>query len=523
MLETRFLPSGFGSIGYVLTNQLGAGRAVVLQPDGKILAAAQNGGSAFGLVRYNSDGTLDTSFNGTGIVLTPFSGAHRAQSGAAYALALQSDGKIIEAGNFFANPGDRDAALARFNTNGTLDTTFGTGGRKTGPTGKVTTDFGATDDSIQGLAVQPLDAKIVAVGISNGQMEVARYNTDGSLDSTFGSGGLVSAAGTGGGTGMALQADGKIVASADIGTQFEVVRFNTNGTLDTSFGGAGIVTTAIGSDTSANTYAIAIYPNAGTVNDGKIVAVGHGSSTAGGTTWVIARYNPDGSLDSTFGTGGIVQSNHTGNYVSAYAVAIQSDGKIVVTGKHYVGDGRDEFAVDRFNTDGSLDTTFGSGGIVVTPVSPSGISVGVGNSRGVALQTNGQIVVAGDFFDGTNIDLFVARYNTNGTLDPVTSGGGDSTSSSDSADSDAGRFFLPPNSGHSDFPTPATSTDDFHRANHFEMAHRLVADDSSSQGRHDFVSHSGRMASGSTHALWSDLDADLLFPTFNIGTVGVQP
>src|SRR5262249_32302943 len=150
---------------------------------------------------------------------------------------------------------------------------------------------------------------------------------NGSLDSTFGTGGLVAATGTGGATGIALQADGKILASANINTQFEVVRFNTDGTLDTSFGGTGIVTTASGSDTTVRTRAIAIYPNAGTPNDGKIVAVGEGFPSAGGGTWVLARYNPDGSLDTTFGTAGIVQSNHTGNYVGAFAVAIQSDGK----------------------------------------------------------------------------------------------------------------------------------------------------------------------------------------------------
>jgi uncharacterized delta-60 repeat protein len=296
---------------------------------------------------------------------------------------------------------------------------------------------------------------------------------------------------------MALQADGKIVASADIGTQFEVVRFNTNGTLDTSFGGAGLVTTAIGSDTSVNTYAIAIYPNSGTVNDGKIVAVGHGYSTAGGMTWVIARYNPDGSLDWTFGTGGIVQSNHTGNYVSAYAVAIQSDGKIVVTGKNIVGDGSDEFAVDRFNTDGSLDTTFGSGGIVVTQIGPNGISVGAGNAHGLALQTNGQIVVAGDYNDGTNSDFFVARYNTNGTLDPVPSTPvkSDSTVTSSVHGSTPG---IEPYLGHSAL---------------FSVGVDLVT---ALHGIADSGSPFATSARGSSHSFWDEIDSTLLMPTLAV-------
>src|SRR6516164_5233215 len=130
VLENRCLPSGFGSVGYVTTSLSANGDvaySVVIQPDGKILAAGVSDNNLvsgqFGLVRYNSDGTLDTSFDGTGIVLTSFN----SNAAFGHALALQTDGKIIEAGNFIANfrTRDYDAALARFNADGTLDTTFG--------------------------------------------------------------------------------------------------------------------------------------------------------------------------------------------------------------------------------------------------------------------------------------------------------------------------------------------------------------------------------------------------------------
>src|SRR6266542_1606848 len=285
---------------------------------------------------------------------------------------------------------------------GDLDTSFGTGG-------KVVTDFGAGGDYAAAVAIQP-NGKIVAggdaqIGSTLG-FAVARYNANGSLDSSFGTGGKVTT-GFGGSQGawidgIALQKDGKIVAAGQgrSGTTaaFGLARYNANGSLDTSFGSGGLVATTFGTgNTRVN--GIALQP------DGKTVAAGFDNN---GTSYefALARYNADGSLDTSFGTGGKVTTDFGFGADVAWAVAVQPDGKIVAAG-YASATGRYLIALARYNADGSLDTSFGSGGRVTTAISDR-----YDLAYAMALQPDGKIVVVGETrgSTATKYDAAVLRY-----------------------------------------------------------------------------------------------------------------
>jgi uncharacterized delta-60 repeat protein len=253
-------------------------------------------------------GRLDPSFGRGGKVLTDFSGS--GSSDEAEDLAIQSDGKLVAAGSFCCGSGGADFALARYKLkpDGTLDKSFGS-------SGKVTTDFGGAYDAALAVAIQS-GGKIVAVGVSDASgssdFALARYNSDGTLDTGFGSAGKVTTDFSGSGstdqaTAVAIQSDGKIVAVglSDViccGTgNFALARYNSDGTLDTGFGSTGKVTTDFsGSDSNDWAYALAIQ------SDAKIVAGGFSNAGGNFEDFALARYTPDGTLDATFGSAGKV-------------------------------------------------------------------------------------------------------------------------------------------------------------------------------------------------------------------------
>ncbi len=296
-----------------------------------------------------------------------------------------------------------------------------------GKNGKLTTDFTGNGGEASGVAVQQ-DGKIVAAGtaddsVTRGDFVVSRYNTDGSLDTGFGTNGKVRTdiLGTNSSdlaTALAIQNDGKIVVGGDtifIGLRFVLVRYNGDGSLDSSFGTGGKVVTDIGAfDDSIN--ALVLQP------DGKIIAVGVANTTfspSGPFNFALARYNPDGSLDTTFGTGGKVITDFNGLADRAYAAALQQDGRIVVAGSVEVFSQFPElrnFALARYNPDGSLDTGFGSGGKVTTDFFGS-----TDEAFGVTIQQDGKIIAGGGASDPSipsGADFGLARYNPNGSLDP---------------------------------------------------------------------------------------------------------
>jgi uncharacterized delta-60 repeat protein len=272
-LDTTFGTGG--KVTTVFSSGPSEAHALAIYSTGKILVAGfvrnSNGGD-FALARYNSGGTLDTSFgsSGNGKVTTDFFGGFDA----AFALTVQADNKFVLAGEAYTGSG-YDFALARYNTNGTLDSGFGAGG-------KVTTDFGGLNDQATAVAIQ-WDGKIVAAGIGPNVYALARYNSNGTLDATFGSGGKATT--DVGGLALAIQWDGKIVTAGDAPGGFGLARYNSNGTLDATFGTGGKVATPVGSTYgSGGAYGVSIQ------GDGKIVAAGYSFNTNGNTDFTLIRY-----------------------------------------------------------------------------------------------------------------------------------------------------------------------------------------------------------------------------------------
>jgi uncharacterized delta-60 repeat protein len=393
---------GSGMLTTSFENGDDTGASVAVQADGKILQGGYvvNGMNFdYTLVRYNTDGSLDTSFDGDGKVVTSTSST----SEMVYALTLQADGKIL-LGGYSEVDGDRDFGLVRYNTDGSLDTTFNSDG-------KVTTGFGAKD-TIFSLAMQA-DGKILASGNSQfpgNLFALARYNSDGILDASFGiDGKLLGAIGVGLEFGFSVfeQQDGtillggygKVAGSYD----FALARFNANGSLDTSFSDDGWLHTTIGAGFD-------IAESMVIQNDGKIVLVGS-SNNGSNYDFAMVRYNPDGSLDSSFDTDGKVTTAIGGGTEMAKDVALQSDGKILVGGYSTYG-GNKDFALVRYNTNGSIDTSFSTNGKFVLALGSGGDLI-----RSITVQADGKILLGGISSNGINDDLALVRLNSDGSLD----------------------------------------------------------------------------------------------------------
>ena len=400
-------PTFFAGDG-IVTHLAGTGNSIsygmAIQPDGKVLLTGYGlVGSTedFAMIRFNIDGSLDSSFgNGTGKVTTAI-GSGTEWS---YSAVVQADGKIVLGGTVSGS--NDDFALVRYNSDGSLDSGFGNGG-------KVVTSIGAGTDQGFSIAVQ-VDGKLVIGGYSqtNGTLDFAlvRYNSDGSLDTSFGTGGkITTAVGSSDDQAWAisLQPDGKILAGGVArmnGTEdFALVRYNSDGTLDSGFGNGGRVTTAFDSGND-RAWSIILQP------DSKIV-MGGSATVNGKLDFALARYQADGSLDTSFGNGGRVVTSLCPDNDIGRSATLQSDGKILVAGYARLNT-INEFAVARYNTDGTLDISFGSGGAVIT-------SVGSGNDYGlsVRVQTDGRILVGGFANAGVPNHFALVRYNVDGSLD----------------------------------------------------------------------------------------------------------
>ena len=389
------LDPSFGNGGIVTTVVGGGGaEALATLPNGKIVAA---GG---GIARYLPDGSLDPVFDGDGKVTT----------GAGRGVAIQSNGRIVTVGGY------PDFQVARYRRDGSLDTTFG-------GDGKVATDLGSEDEAWD--VVVQADGKIVVAGVSlvldglAGDFAVVRYNPDGSLDTSFGSGGVVLTELEGFGFALALQDDGKIVVAGTAGlsqVSYDValVRYETDGDLDTSFDDDGIAIVDL--DNGSNDVATDVALQ----SDGKFVVAGWvdpiGPEVGG--DFLLARFSPDGSLDTKgidryldapFGVGGWVTTDFDAGDEEAWAVAIESGGKIVVAGQTGVNptETPSDFALARYNVDGSLDATFGTGGKLTTE-----FETGANGVRDLAIQADGAIVAVGAGTIGGVSQFALARYLT---------------------------------------------------------------------------------------------------------------
>ena len=378
--------------------------SVAAQRDGKIVVAgyADVGGvDQFALVSYNSDGSLDTTLNGNGKVTTAVGKGTCKGEG----VALQEDGKIVVVGYSFNTGGQSCFSVLRYGTDGSLDTSFA-------DSGKVVTSV-AKNGSADSVAMQG-DGKIVVAGNSfidggNNDFVVVRYNANGTLDTTFNQTGKATAdfGAHDLGHSVAVHGDGRIVVAGystnESKKQCALACFKANGNLDTSFNGTGKVTTNFGGDGDAEGQGVA------TQSDGKTVVVGY-ATVAGVQRFAVERYKTDGALDTSFGGTGRVLTAVGISGSNATGVAVQKDGKIVVAGYAVNNSGRVyDFACLRYNADGSLDQSFGDHGKVTT-------DVGDGKASSLAVQDN-KIIVAGSAYDGDNNEFAVVRYNASGKLD----------------------------------------------------------------------------------------------------------
>lgn len=363
--------------------------AVLVQPDGKIVAAGRSrtsttGLSTFAITRHHPDGTLDGGF-GSGGVVTAFSGYNVF----CFDVRLDAAGKIVAAGRIY-QAGAWDVGVLRLTSSGALDGTFGSGGLV-----RFAMAANATEDFATALVVQP-DGKIVVAGHANrpsGQhIAVARLLAGGGLDKSFGSKGIAVFGSLGDGgfvarRAIALQPDGRILLGGrtTAATGWAVLRLNANGSLDGSFGSGGVVQTSLG--TSCALSGMALQP------DGKVVAVGpfYTAPTPSPAYLAATRYLPTGALDSSFGTGGVMLS--LVDCMPGQAV-VQPDGRIVagITLASLAGD--THMTLFRMTGNGAPDAGFGASGFAI-PTDPTG-AAGRENLQAIAIDpTTGNLVGAG--------------------------------------------------------------------------------------------------------------------------------
>ncbi len=379
------LDLSFGSGGKIVTSITEYGdypARVRIQPDGKIVTVGVAVETGFGvlanafLVRHNADGTVDNSFGTNGSVVVNSSFDNLIFND----FVILPDGKFLVTGSRSIQGSGSSLVIYRYTANGTLDAAFGTNGVITTPVGGYLSN--------QRIVLQP-DGKFV-VAIENYiyqsfyEVAVVRYNSDGTLDTTFGTGGITKTS-----IGnrelrvseILVQTDGKLLVA---GFRFAspmgpinifVLRYNPNGTLDNSFGANGIVQTNIDNKSSL-VGGMALQP------DGKIIVNGYSIPS---TMSFIVRYNANGTLDNTFGANGIVRITEFPGI--GYALAIQQNGKILTAGQ-----GNRNFAISRYNSNGTIDTSFGTNGVVITTIENSNRSSSISS---IALQTDGKIVAVG--------------------------------------------------------------------------------------------------------------------------------
>jgi uncharacterized delta-60 repeat protein len=420
-LEDRVTPSTgglldptFGSGGQVLSsfsNNWDEARAVVAQPDGKIVIAGDTAvlgsrtGGDFLVARYNADGSLDTSFGSGGHTATGF--GNSGDTGNAVALQPQANGtsKIVVAGLTRSKKGIAECAVARYNADGTLDTTFGT-------SGKVITSLGGSASEWVTAMTVDSSGRILLAGYTNANPSVPdaatvlRYTANGALDTSFGSGGklittlrvYVSADHS---VGIVLQPDGRIVLGSttiDPATStgdFVTARFNADGSADSTFGSGGVVTTHVGDSEEFGGVTIQ--------GDGKIVVGGSETGTAPLALYLL-RYNADGGLDATFGTGGTVAAQGPGGQgidVRGSGVAVQADGKIIAGGEFA------DLGALRVKPDGSVDTGYGNGGWATVAFATSA------DVEAIALEPDGRLLLAGSAAPTSNTrpkDVALIRF-----------------------------------------------------------------------------------------------------------------
>ncbi|HEY3239653.1 MAG TPA: hypothetical protein VGL92_08825 [Acidimicrobiia bacterium] len=407
------LDSGFGDAGKVVVTpppdagEIASAHAVL--PDGSVVvagtAAPARSGYAFLVLRVLPDGRLDPGFGSGGRVWTDLvtvgwplldgavaGGVASLGSSAAYAVAVQPDGRIVVAGTT-SSGASAAYALVRYLPDGQLDDGFGSGGL-------VVTDFdGTTDDVASALVLLP-DGRIVAAGRAGDRFALARYLPDGQLDPSFGTAGLVTTRqGLIAGLAAGLDPAGRIVLAGQGGApggpyDLAVARYLPDGKLDPTFGDRGVVRKDLG-PSGEWASSLALPP------DGGVVLAG-----TSGSTFALLRYRADGRPDPAFGNAGVVTAGPA--IGSARAVIADPAGRLVVAGERLVVDSQRQVAVARYAPSGTLDTAFAPDGIVGTDVLPGRHD----GSWAASLLPSGDLVVTGTSLDQNNSYplVFLLRY-----------------------------------------------------------------------------------------------------------------
>lgn len=363
----------------------------------------------FALARYHTNGNLDTSFSNDGM-------STELPNAGISGLAIDANGRIVAAGSKDVG-GYMAWALARFTPSGTLDSAFSNDGW-------LVENYGVNAEAIGNAVYIDSAGKIVMAGYATipptlsgkRQFVLARYTPNGILDAGFSGDGKVQTDFNHheGAFSVAIDANGKIVAAgrALSGNGFAVARYNPDGNLDATFLGGKLITTFAGA-THAGADAVAIDTN------GKIVAAGF-ARINNVNQLAITRYNPDGTLDGSFSGGGSVTTSFgAGTHAGAHAVAIGGGNKIVAAGYAQSG-GIDQFAIARYNLDGTLDNSFSGDGKLITSFGLNIPSI----ARSVTIDPNARIVVAGEATLSGRYRFALARYMADGSLDGSFSGDG---------------------------------------------------------------------------------------------------
>ncbi len=391
----------FGSAGKAVITSLGAADQIAALADGKILARA---GSV--IARFLGNGALDTTFGTNGAVSVTYESATATRVNS---FTVQPDGRILVTGAFVRTSLDNDVAVARLNPDGSTDATFGAGGKayvvRSGSFEQGVKSLVQSD----GRIVVAGNADVPPPGlVSYNDFSVVRLNADGAVDATFGAADGRTVVDIAGRTDIlktaALQADDRIVvtgrvapgggANPDLG----IVRFNADGTIDTAFGANGKVRldVAAAGEWDEPT-GMALQP------DGRIVIAMQSNEPGLAFPFSVARFDPNGSLDATFAGTGVARTPIGAGNALSNAVAIQADGRIVLVGSAPSATVND-FGIVRYLPTGVLDTTFDGDGVLTVD-----FFGGNDSAKAVALQSDGRIVVGGTALNGASFSLALMR------------------------------------------------------------------------------------------------------------------
>jgi len=428
------LDTGFASgTGYVVPGLNWKANGIAVQPDGKYVLVGEKD-SDFAVARLNADGTLDTTFGGgDGEVVTEVS----AGGAEARSVAIDASQNIVVAGSAHDNVSSYDTAVVRYDSSGSLDTTFGSDG-------VTISQISPGVDYAYDVKLQS-DGKILLAGESeiatDLNFSLLRYTNAGALDTTFGSNGIstVFFGGNSYGRSVVVDSQGRILVGGHAfisgDEDFAIARFDSSGTLDATFGSSGTVVTDLGSYDRA----IAV----GVQSDGKIVLMGDTyNGNSNGYDFAAVRYSSSGVVDSTFGTSGIAEKLHVGPGADiAYTGVLQDEGEILIAGTSgdYFSSG---IGLVRYAASGVADTSFSEDGKTSVQIDNR-----VGRIRAMALDGNGYVLVAGytvsDPMEGSDYKAFVARFQVAGPPEAptgvtATSGNGEATVSWTAPSDDGG-------------------------------------------------------------------------------------